>query len=75
MIYPLWPSKNPIRKKYPLKKAQIGLKIILDNDSILENDFLIKQDLMIVSLDSWKNLLDSRSDWLSGVPSVLIIKA
>ena len=48
--------------------------VILDNASILEKEFLIKQDLMIISLESWKDLLDSRSVWLSGVPSVLIIK-
>jgi hypothetical protein len=47
----------------------------LDNDSILKTEFLEKQDLMMVSLDSWKDLLDSRSSWLSGVPSVLIIKS
>jgi len=40
----------------------------------LTEDFLINQDLMIVSLESWKDLLDSRPVWLSGVPSVLIIK-
>ncbi|NRS87118.1 Kef-type K+ transport system membrane component KefB [Flavobacterium sp. 7E] len=36
--------------------------------------FLDKQDLMLISLESWKSLLDSDSDWLIGVPSVLIIK-
>ncbi len=48
--------------------------VILNNESILYNEFLMKQDLMILSLDSWKNLLDSNSVWLSAVPSVLIIK-
>ncbi|WP_268848639.1 cation:proton antiporter [Flavobacterium aestivum] len=55
-------------------KQKFPNNIILDNESILKIDFLEKQDLMIVSLDSWKDLLDSRSVWLSGVPSVLIIK-
>jgi hypothetical protein len=36
--------------------------------------FLLKQDLMIISLESWKNLVDSQSVWLSNIPSVLIIK-
>ncbi|MBK0370596.1 cation:proton antiporter [Flavobacterium agrisoli] len=48
--------------------------IILSNERIIKKDFLIQQDLMIISLESWKNLLDSRSIWLSNVPSVLIIK-
>jgi Kef-type K+ transport system membrane component KefB len=55
-------------------KHKYANNVILDTESILEKDFLIKQDLMIVSLESWKDLLDSRSVWLSGVPSVLIIK-
>jgi Kef-type K+ transport system membrane component KefB len=56
-----------LKQKYPTN-------VILEKESLLNNEFLIQQDLMIVSLDSWKDLLDSRSKWLSGVPSVLIIK-
>jgi hypothetical protein len=55
-------------------KEKFPSNIVLDNESILKMEFLEKQDLMIVSLESWKDLLDSRSVWLSGVPSVLIIK-
>lgn len=36
--------------------------------------FLAKQDLMMISLESWKKLVDSQSVWLSTIPSVLIIK-
>ncbi|TRX38477.1 cation/H(+) antiporter [Flavobacterium sp. ZT3R18] len=55
-------------------KEKFPSNIVLDNESILKMEFLEKQDLMMVSLESWKDLLDSRSVWLSGVPSVLIIK-
>ncbi|CAN1557032.1 KefB Kef-type K+ transport systems, membrane components [Flavobacteriaceae bacterium] len=55
-------------------KQKFPTNVILDNESILKTEFLVKQDLMMVSLDSWRDLLDSRSTWLSGVPSVLIIK-
>lgn len=55
-------------------KQKFPKNVILNNESILSEEFLTEQDLMIVSLDSWKDLLDSRSTWLSGVPSVLIIK-
>jgi hypothetical protein len=58
---------NSLKEKFPSN-------IVLDNESILKMEFLEKQDLMMVSLESWKDLLDSRSFWLSGVPSVLIIK-
>lgn len=36
--------------------------------------FLNQQDLMLISLESWKAILDSNNDWLIDVPSVLIIK-
>jgi Kef-type K+ transport system membrane component KefB len=55
-------------------KQKFPSNVILNNESILYDEFLMKQDLMIVSLDSWKDLLDAGSNWLSGVPSVLIIK-
>lgn len=48
--------------------------VILDTESLLTEDFVMNQDLMVVSLESWKDLLNSRPVWLSGVPSVLIIK-
>jgi Kef-type K+ transport system membrane component KefB len=43
-------------------------------DKVVSLPFLEKQDLMLISLESWKSVLDSDSDWLIGVPSVLIIK-
>jgi Kef-type K+ transport system membrane component KefB len=55
-------------------KQKFPNNVILGDESILTEDFLIKQDLMIVSLESWKDLLDTRPVWLSGMPSVLIIK-
>ncbi len=48
--------------------------IVAINDKIIKKEFLAKQDLMIISIESWKALVDSQSVWLSGVPSVLIIK-
>ena len=40
----------------------------------LEKEFLQEQDLMIISVDSWKKLVESRSTWLNSTPSLLIIK-
>ncbi len=37
-------------------------------------DLLNQQDVVIISLDSWKKLVDSQVGWLSHIPSVLIIK-
>ncbi|HEX9827240.1 MAG TPA: cation:proton antiporter [Flavobacteriaceae bacterium] len=44
------------------------------NERIIDKDFLSGQNLMIVSMDSWKKLVDSRSLWLSEIPSTLILK-
>ncbi len=58
---------SSLEKKFPNN-------ITLLHDRVLKKEFLSKQDLMIISLESWKNLVDSQSVWLSNVPSVLIIK-
>jgi Kef-type K+ transport system membrane component KefB len=58
---------NSLEQKHPNN-------IDLVHDKIIKKEFLAKQDLMLISLESWKTLVDSRSDWLSGVPSVLILK-
>lgn len=43
-------------------------------DKTVKKEFLEDQDLMIISLESWKKLVDSHSIWLNNTPSVLIIK-
>lgn len=47
--------------------------ISLHNEKSIEKEFLKSQDLMLISSKSWKNLIDSKSLWLSDVPSTLII--
>ena len=48
--------------------------ISLLTNKVIEKTFLNQHDLMIISLESWKKLVDSQSDWLSDIPSVLIVK-
>ncbi len=48
--------------------------IQLINEKKLEKEFLQSQDLMVVSVDSWKKLVESRSTWLNNTPSLLLIK-
>ncbi len=48
--------------------------IALIEDRVVKKDFLSQQDIMLISLDSWKKLVNSQSTWLSNIPSVLIIK-
>lgn len=47
--------------------------ITLYNEKKIEKDFLTSQDLMLISSKSWKSLIDSKSLWLSDIPSTLII--
>lgn len=58
---------NSLQQSYPQKVSVIDNKII-------KKDFLTKLDLMIISVESWKILLDKHSIWLRRVPSVLILK-
>ncbi|MBS7256467.1 cation:proton antiporter [Flavobacterium branchiicola] len=48
--------------------------IMIMHDRTIKKEFLENQDLMIISLDSWKKLIDSQSTWLNNTPSVLILK-
>jgi Kef-type K+ transport system membrane component KefB len=69
-----------IKKHFMIQNAIDSLEdkypnnLSLMNERIMKDEFLLKQDLMIVSLESWKSLVDSQSVWLSNIPSVLIIK-
>lgn len=58
---------NSLEDKYPEN-------ITVLQERTMKKEFLSKQDLMIISLESWKKLVDSQSLWLSHVPSVLILK-
>ncbi|HWS60242.1 MAG TPA: cation:proton antiporter [Flavobacterium sp.] len=58
---------NSLEQKYSKNFSLI-------DDKIIKNDFLVNIDLMIISVESWKLLLDKYSIWLNKVPSVLILK-
>lgn len=47
--------------------------IILQNERVIEKTFLQQQDIMIISLKSWKKLVETKSVWLTDIPSTLII--
>lgn len=72
--------KGQIESNFLLKSAIHSLEqnfpknISVIDEKLLESTFMTKQDLMIISLESWKKLVDAQKEWLSFVPSVLIIK-
>jgi hypothetical protein len=47
--------------------------VILDK-AIVDPSFLKQHDLMLISIESWKKLVDSKSIWLKNIPSVLIMR-
>jgi Kef-type K+ transport system membrane component KefB len=48
--------------------------IMMMQERTIRKEFLVQQDLMIISLDSWKKLIDSQSTWLNNTPTILIVK-
>ncbi len=53
---------------------EMPINITMMEERTMKKEFLAKQDIMVVSLESWKKLVDSQSVWLSNIPSVLILK-
>lgn len=43
------------------------------NQPKIDKSFLTEQNLMLISAESWKKLIESKSVWLSDIPSTLII--
>lgn len=72
--------KNQIEGNFLIKNAVETLdknhpdNIIFVSENQVTKSFLVKQDLMLVSLESWKKLVETNNLWLSNLPSVLIIK-
>lgn len=60
-------SINSLKQQYPKN-------ISLRDNIVVKSELLALQDLMIISIESWKSLVDSQSIWLSKIPSVLILK-
>ena len=73
-------SNNLVKNNFVMQSAIHSLEdkypdnITVLQDRTMKKEFLSQQDLMIISLESWKKLVDSQSLWLSHVPSVLILK-
>lgn len=48
--------------------------IQLIKDKTIDREFLQSQNLMIISHQSWKELIETKSIWLADIPSTLMIK-
>lgn len=69
-------KNNPeLKEKIRAIEQKAPNHISVQNERVIDKEFLNTQNLMIVSIDSWKELVDSKSLWLSDIPSTLIVKA
>lgn len=68
-----------VKKNAAIKEAIRAIEqtapnhIRLITERTLDKDFLQRQQLMLISVESWKQLVETKSIWLSDVPSTLII--
>lgn len=63
-----------IKESIRIIEHNVPNHIKLLNERKIEKEFLQDQNLMIISVESWKKLVESRSTWLNHTPSLLIIK-
>ncbi|MDN3659166.1 cation:proton antiporter [Ferruginibacter paludis] len=45
------------------------------NEQLVDSTFLQQQSLMVISEESWRKLIESKSDWLANIPSTLILSS
>jgi Kef-type K+ transport system membrane component KefB len=50
-------------------------QLLLNTETKVDREFLKQRDLMLISMDSWKKMVEEGSPWLPYIPSVLIIKS
>jgi len=65
---------NEIREAIRSIEGVAPNHIALYQEKMIDKSFLDEQDLMIISLKSWKSIVNTQSLWLSNSPSTLIIK-
>jgi Kef-type K+ transport system membrane component KefB len=67
-------GKIKLREKIRTIEETFPNNVKFRKEKIIDKAFLGHQNLMLVSIESWEKLIDSKSVWLSDIPSTLIIK-
>ncbi|MFB9076169.1 cation:proton antiporter [Flavobacterium procerum] len=62
-------TKEKIRRMEMAAPNQLSLR----PERTVGEDFLAQQNLMLITLEGWKHIVDTKSLWLSNMPSTLII--
>ncbi len=68
-------SNATLRERIKLIEQTAHNHISLQSHKTIEKEFLSAQDLMLINIDSWEKLVESKSLWLSDSPSTLIISS
>jgi len=66
-------NNSAIQEKIKFIERNGSNHFMLQNERIVAKGFLQQQDMMIISLTSWQKLVETKSVWLSDIPSTLII--
>ncbi len=66
-------NNTAIKEKIRAIEQHAPNHISLLNQQVIDKGLLSQQDLMIISVESWKKLLETKSVWLSEIPSTLVI--
>lgn len=67
-------KKNEVaRERIRFIEQKAPNHIALSSAAVITPESLKGRNLMLVSLGSWRALIESKSDWLSGIPSTLVI--
>jgi Kef-type K+ transport system membrane component KefB len=73
-------ASGEIKKHAEIKEQIRGIEqsapnhIHLIQDQEMNKEFLQQFDLIVMSLDAWKNLEDTKASWLTDIPSTIILK-
>ncbi|MBL7899251.1 MAG: cation:proton antiporter [Crocinitomicaceae bacterium] len=66
-------NKEELTKKVQALELTFPGQITLISQTEIEQEQLLQSDLLLISAESWKKLMDSKSSLLSEVPSTLIL--
>lgn len=66
-------NSSEIKEKIRIVEQTAPNHITLQASRTIEKEFQQQQDLMLISLHSWEKLIESKSLWLSDIPSTLIL--
>jgi hypothetical protein len=65
---------SEIDREFASFTTELPGKLKRSEDNLITKDFFDQQDLMLITYESWRILLENKSDWLDHLPSVLIIR-